>query len=70
MQNALPRLQKSIAVPLAALALGAAGGSALVAFLDQDNTLTLPSANPTAASQTPPAQSGTPSTHNQLGARP
>lgn len=70
MQNALPRLQKNIAVPLVTLALGAAGGSALVAFLDQDNALTLPSANPAAEIQATPAQSETPSTHNQLGARP
>jgi hypothetical protein len=52
------------------LALGAAGGSALVAILDDDDVITLPSANPAAASQTPPAQ-GTPSSgQNKLGARP
>jgi hypothetical protein len=70
MQNALPRLQKNIAVPLAALALGAAGGSALVALLDEDNALTLPSANPSAEIQATPAQSETPSGPNKFGARP
>ena len=52
------------------LALGAAGGSALVALLDEDTVLTLPSANPAAGSQIAPAQSETPSGHNKLGARP
>jgi hypothetical protein len=70
MQSALPRLQKNIAVPLVTLALGAAGGSALVALLDEDDVLTLPSANPAAQSQPAPAQSETPSGHNKLGARP
>ena len=70
MQSALPRLQKNIAVPLVTLALGAAGGSALVALLDEDDVLTLPSANPAADSQATPAQSQTPSGHNKLGARP
>src|SRR5262245_40882000 len=42
MQSALPRLQRNIAIPLVTLALGAAGGSALVAVLDEDDVLTLP----------------------------
>jgi hypothetical protein len=70
MQTALPHLQKNIAVPLVTLALGAAGGSALVALLDEDNTLTLPSANPAAQVQATPAQSETPSGPHKLGARP
>jgi hypothetical protein len=70
MQHTLPRLQRNIAVPLVALALGAAGGSALVAALDEDNVITLPAVNPAANSQTIPAQSESPSGHNKLGARP
>jgi hypothetical protein len=70
MQNALPRLEKSIAVPLVTLALGTAGGAALVAALDEDNTITLPSANPAAQSQPTQAQNQTPADHNKLGARP
>lgn len=70
MQGALPRLQKNIAVPLVTLALGAAGGSALVALLDEDDVLTLPSATPAAQSQPTPAPSAIPSSHNTLGARP
>jgi hypothetical protein len=70
MQHALPRLQRNIAVPLVTLALGAAGGSALVAALDEDNVIMRPSANPTATSQITPAQSQSPSGHNRLGARP
>ena len=70
MQSALPRLQKNIAVPLVTLALGAAGGSALVALLDEDDILTLPSANSAAQSQPTPTQSETLPSHNKLGARP
>lgn len=70
MQSALPRLQKNIAVPLVTLALGAAGGSALVALLDEDHVITLPSASQAAESQPTPPQSETAVGHNKLGARP
>lgn len=70
MQSALPRLQRNIAVPLVTLALGAAGGSALVALLDEDNAVTLPSVSQAAESQPAPAQSATPVSQNTLGARP
>jgi hypothetical protein len=70
MQYALPRLQKNIAVPLVALALGAAGGSALMAVLDDDAVLTTPSASSAIESPAAPAQSDTASSHHTLGARP
>jgi hypothetical protein len=72
MQLALPR--PNIAVPLATLVIGAAGGAALVAVLNDDEVVRLPSIAPSAQvqSESPGDVSRTfdPKLHpNKLGAR-